>query len=164
MIKNATRYAVLKTAIVMTILVWGMELAAQAPTVKALATADGEKPGTRVEVQELKRVSGGTVMLRFTIINDGDQPLSFGYDFGDRGTKDIANVGGTHLLDPVGKKKYLVVRDSQGNCDCSKGLKMLPAKQRVNVWARFPAPPDNVDKIGVVVPRFSPMDDVSLGR
>ncbi|MEX0804868.1 MAG: hypothetical protein WD688_16360 [Candidatus Binatia bacterium] len=164
MTKIAIQSALLNSAFVLTIFLGGMALAAQAPAVKALATADGEKPGTRIEVQELKRVSGGTVMLRFAIINDGDQPLNFGYDFGDRGTKDIANVGGTHLLDPVGKKKYLVVRDSQGNCDCSKGLKTLAVKQRVNVWARFPAPPDAVDKIGIVIPHFSPMDDVSLGR
>jgi len=164
MSKNAIQSAVLHSAIVLIIFLGGMALAVQAPAAKVLATADGETPGTRIEVQDLKRVSGGTVMLRFAIINDGDQPLKFGYDFADRGTKDFANVGGTHLLDPVGKKKYLVVRDSQGNCDCSKGLKTLAVKQRINVWARFPAPPDNVDKIGVVVPHFSPMDDVSLGR
>lgn len=164
MSKVSIQSAALNGAIVLTILLGGMALAAQSPAAKALATADGEKPGTRIELQELKRVTGGTVMLRFAIINDGDQPLKFGYDFAQQGTKDFANVGGTYLLDPVGKKKYLVVRDSQGTCDCSKGLKELALKQRVNVWARFPAPPDNVDKIGVVVPHFSPMDDVPLGR
>jgi len=164
MSKIGIQSAVLNSAIVLTIFLGGMALAAQSPTAKALAAADGEKPGTRIELLELKRVTGGTVMLRFAIINDGNQPLKFGYDFAQQGTKDFANVGGTYLLDPVGKKKYLVVRDSQGNCDCSKGLKELAVKQRVNVWARFPAPPDNVDKIGVVVPHFSPMDDVPLGR
>lgn len=164
MISDATRSALLTSVIVLTFLAGGIALAAQAPAAKLLATADGERPGTRIEVQELKRVSGGTVMLRFSIINDGDQPLKFGYSFAQQGTKDFANIGSTHLLDPVGKKKYLVIRDSQGNCDCSKGLKDLPAKQRLNVWARFPAPPDNVDKIAIVVQHFSPMDDVPLGR
>ncbi|MEN3355857.1 MAG: hypothetical protein V7640_4015 [Betaproteobacteria bacterium] len=132
---------------------------------KAIATSDGEKPGSRVEVQELKRVSGGTVMLRFAMINDADQQLNFGYDFGDRNTRDhFANIGGVHLIDAVGKKKYLVVRDSQDQCDCSRNLKDLAPKSRVNLWARFPAPPDNVEKVTVVVPHFSPMDDVSLSR
>jgi hypothetical protein len=159
MSKKAIRSAVLSGALALTILLEGT---AQAQ--KALATAEGENPGTRIEVQELKRTSGGTVMLRFAIINDGDQPLKFGYDFADRGTKDFANVGGIYLLDPAGKKKYLVVRDSQGNCDCSKGLKDLAVKRRVNVWARFPAPPDKVEKIGVIVPHFPPLDDVPIGR
>ena len=128
----------------------------------ALASADGETPGARVEVQEPKRASGGTVMLRFTMINDGDKDLGLYSGFVQPGSNDHSNISGVHLLDPVGKKKYLVVRDSQGKCDCSQGLGNVAAKSRMNLWARFPAPPDNVENIGVVVPRFSPMDDVPL--
>jgi hypothetical protein len=133
-------------------------------TKPALASADGETPGARVELQELKRVSGGTVMLRFTMINDGDKTLNVGYDFGSGSTSDIGTVGGVHLIEPVGKKKYLVVRDSENKCDCSRGVKDVAAKSRANLWARFPAPPDNVEKIGVVIPHFSPMDDVPLSK
>ena len=134
------------------------------PAKPALATADGENPGARVEVQELKRVSGGTVMLRFVMINDGDKTLNVGYDFGAGSTSDYGTVAGVHLIEPVGKKKYLVVRDSESKCDCSRGVKDVAAKSRANLWARFPAPPDNVEKIGVVIPHFSPMDDVPLSR
>ncbi len=135
-----------------------------APAKATLATSDGETPGARVEVQELKRVSGGTVMLRFTMINDGDKTLNVGYDFGAGSTSDHGTVGGVHLIEPVGKKKYLVVRDSENKCDCSRGVKDVAAKSRANLWARFPAPPDNVEKIGVVIPHFSPLDDVPLSR
>jgi hypothetical protein len=134
------------------------------PAKQAIATADGEKPGVRVEVTELKRVSGGTVMLRFAMINEADKEVSFGYDFAQKGTNDFANIGGVHLVEPVGKKKYLVVRDSQGACDCSQGLSRVAANSRMNLWARFPAPPDNVEKIAVVIPHFSPMDDVPLSK
>jgi hypothetical protein len=99
------------------------------------------------------------------MINDADKRLSFGHNFVQPGISgDYANIAGVHLLDPVGKKKYLVIRDTQNNCDCSKGLKDLDAKSRVNLWARFPAPPDNVEKIAVVIPHFTPMDDVPLSR
>ena len=139
--------------------------APQAPQAKpALASADGETPGARVEVQELKRASGGTVMLRFTMINDGDKDLSLYSGFIQPGSNDHSNISGVHLLDPVGKKKYLVVRDSKNVCDCSQGLRDIAPKSRMNLWARFPAPPDNVEKIGVVVPHFSPMDDVPLSK
>jgi len=140
--------------------------AAPAPqaAAKPLATADGAKPGTRVEVQELKRVSGGTVMFKFTMINDADERLNVGYDFGAGSTTDIATVAGVHLIEPVGKKKYLVVRDTKNDCDCSRGVRDIAAKSRVNLWARFPAPPDSVEKITVVVPHFSPMDDVAISR
>src|SRR5271166_2626391 len=40
-----------------------------------IATTDGEATGTRIEIQELKRVTGGTVMLRFVAVNDSDQDI-----------------------------------------------------------------------------------------
>ena len=129
-----------------------------------LAIADGEKPGSRVEIQELKRVSGGTVMLKFALINDADKSLNVGYDFGAGSTGDISTVAGVHLIEAVGKKKYLVVRDTENKCDCSRGVRDVAAKSRANLWARFPAPPDNVDKITVIVPHFSPLDDVAISR
>jgi len=137
---------------------------APAPASKpALATSDGQQQGTRLEITELKRVSGGTVMLRFTLINDGDERLNAGYRFVQKDTGDYGNVSGAHLIDAVGKKKYFVVRDTQNACDCSKAPDVAP-KSRANLWARFPAPPDSVEKITVVVPDFSPADDVPISR
>jgi hypothetical protein len=114
--------------------------AAVAGALPAIATADGEKSGVRVEVTELKRSSGGTVNLKFAMINDSDAAVSFDYNFADKDHEvtDFGGIGGVHLVDPVGKKKYFV--------------------------AKFPAPPDDVQKISVMVPHFAPMDDVSLGR
>ena len=117
-----------------------------------------------MEIHELKRVSGGTMMIRFALINDADQTLNVGYDFGAGSTADIGTVGGVHLIEPVGKKKYLVVRDTESKCDCSRGVKDIAAKSRANLWARFPAPPDGVERITVVIPKFSPMDDVAISR
>jgi hypothetical protein len=99
-----------------------------------------------------------------TCFSDGDKTLNVGYDFGSGATSDFGTVGGVHLIEPVGKKKYLVVRDTESKCDCSRGVKDVAAKSRANLWARFPAPPDNVEKIGVVIPHFSPMDDVPLSK
>ena len=131
-----------------------------------LATADGESPGVRVEVTELKRVSGGTVNLKFVMINDSGKEVDFGYSFVDRShdVVDFNSIGGVHLIDAAGKKKYFVVRDSEKKCVCSQGLKDLQPKGRTNLWAKFPAPPDNVEKISVVIPHFMPMDDVPIGR
>jgi hypothetical protein len=98
------------------------------------------------------------------LINDADQSFTVGYGLGAGSTTDFATVAGVHLIEPVGKKKYLVVRDTENKCDCSRGVKDVAAKSRANLWARFPAPPENVEKIAVVVPTFSPMDDVAISR
>ncbi len=132
----------------------------------AIATADGEKPGVRAEVTELKRTSGGTLSLKLVMINDSTESLSFGYDFVDRAhdVTDFGGIGGVHLLDPVGKKKYFVARDTESKCVCSQGVADIKPGSRANLWAKFPAPPDDVEKISIVIPRFGPMDDVPISR
>jgi hypothetical protein len=132
----------------------------------AVATADGETPGIKAEIQELKRNSGGTVTLKLTLVNGSSKDLGFGYDFGDpdHHIKDHSSVGGISLIDAVNKKKYLVARDSEDTCLCSRGLNQVSAGERLNVWAKFPAPPDDVQKINVSIPHFSPADDVPISR
>lgn len=137
--------------------------AAAAPA--AIATADGERSGVTLAVQELKRTSGGTVSLKFSITNGSTETLDYGYNFGDKDrTPDYGSLGGIVLIDEANKKKYFVVRDSEGECVCSRGLKDQQAGETRNLWARFPAPPDDVQRISVVVPHFSPLDDVPLSR
>lgn len=135
-------------------------------TPSGIATADGETSGVKAVVQELKRTSGGTLSLKFTLLNGSDKKLGFGYEFADpdKQIADFATVGGVTLVDEANKKKYFVVRDSDGKCVCSRGLHDVKQGDSINVWARFPAPPDDVQKISVVIPHFSPMDDVPIGK
>ena len=129
-----------------------------------IATTDGEAPGTSLQVQELK-VSNGAVMLKFTVINDGSadfEPDSLADKDVDKA--DYHSVSGVYLIDSANKKKYLVVYDTNNSCICSRRSQNIPSKSSANLWAKFPAPPDGVTKIGVVVPHFVPMDDVPLSR
>jgi len=102
----------------------------------------------RVDVKELKRNTDGTVTLTFVMMNDAHQPSS-------------VIVPNTYLIDGVHKKKYPVVKDTQGQCVCATAGSIQP-KSHLTLWATFPAPPENVQKLTVVVPHFSPMPDVLL--
>ncbi|MGH9753435.1 MAG: hypothetical protein ACREA2_11685 [Blastocatellia bacterium] len=131
----------------------------------ALATADGEKPGVRIEVQEMKRTSGDTLSLKFALINDSDESFDFGYALIEPGkTDDYNSISGVNLIEGVGKKKYFVVRDTEGAPLCSRGLSSVASKSRVNLWAKFPAPPVDVSKITIAVPHFIPMEDVPISQ
>lgn len=129
-----------------------------------VASTDGESSGVRLDVTELKRSSGNTLTLKFTIVNASDDRFGFGYDMGDKDFNDFSNVGGVHLIDAANKKKYLVVRDSQKNCVCSSKLKDIQPGKSLNLWAKFPAPPETVQAISIVVPHFIPLDDVPIGQ
>jgi hypothetical protein len=137
-----------------------------APAAVVIATADGEKAGTRVDITELKRSSDNTLTLKFAMVNDATEPLVFNYNYGDPqySTIDFNTIAGVTLVDGTNKKKYFVVRDTENTCLCSRGLKDIPAKSRGNVWAKFPAPPDDVQKISIVIPHFGPIDDVAISR
>ena len=140
--------------------------ATSAPSAVAIATSDGEKSGTRVEITELKRSSDNTVTLKFVMVDDSDKPIGFGYDFGDRDNQiiDHSSIGGVNLVDSTGKKKYFVVRDTESHCVCSRDVKDIAPGSRANLWAKFPAPPEDVQKISVVIPHFAPLDDVPISH
>lgn len=126
-----------------------------------IATAEGEDPGVRVDVTQLKRDSGGTVTLKFTLVNDSDKDLGMTYYMTE---SDNSSVSGVHLVDAVGKKKYFVLRDAENVCICSKSIGTVEAKTSANYWAKFPAPPETVEKISVEIYHFGPLDDVPISR
>jgi len=133
-----------------------------------VATTDGEKSGVHIAVVDLKRSSGDTLTLRFNLINESADKLELtGWYFGDyKGyqNQDIGNLGAITLIDPVGKKKYFVVRDTDKNCVCSNDIKDVNSKSQTALWAKFPAPPADVRKISVLIPHFMPLDDVPISQ
>ena len=129
-----------------------------------LAVAHGEIPGQRVEVSQLKRGSGGVVDLRFAIVNDSDQTVSFDYNFADpsHDVADFGGIGGVYLLDPLARDKHAVIRDPENKCACSQSVKDLGSGERVELWAKFPATDTPAKLLSVVVPHFLPLDDVPI--
>ena len=103
--------------------------------------------------------------LRFTIVNDAGRTLGHGdVGIGYGGLMERAYyIDGVHLIDPIGKKKYFVAKDSAGVCVCST-FGFVEGGARANHWAKFPAPPDDVERLSVVIPTFAPLDDVPVSR
>jgi len=143
----------------------GLIVVIAAPAVAAELKAEGNEPGLSVLIQDLKRDEANSVTLRFQLVNDSDKSISFHGKFEDHEAKgrDGDEVGGIHLIDNANKKKYLVVRDTNGKCACAK-LGSLAKGAKANLWAKFAAPPENVEKITVVVPEFQHVDSVSIAR
>jgi hypothetical protein len=128
---------------------------------KILGSADGETPGTHIDVTQLKRVSGDMVSMQFVLTNDTKTTIPLGGLMdGPNGMKDNATIAGVYLDD--GSTKYTVVRDAQGMCVCSSSLTYLESKSKVSLWAKFSAPPTSTKKLTIDVPHFPPIDDVLL--
>jgi hypothetical protein len=117
---------------------------------------EGAKAGTKIIARSLQRDEGGTVTLRFQMVSEREKPegiyqLIGGY-LDDR----------VHLIDAANKKKYLVVKDSSGKCECTQIRGNVAKDEPVNLWAKFPAPPESVQKVTVVVDGFEPVESVPI--
>lgn len=133
-----------------------------APAAGVIASTDGETEGIRIDVTEFKRVSGDTVNLKFNVVNGSSEQLSMNSLLDDRSMNEYYTAGGIHLVDPVNKRKYFVVRDADKNCVCSRDISSIDAGKKSALWAKFPAPPADVQRISIVFPKFIPLDDVPL--
>ena len=137
----------------------------QAPSNSALATAQySQDPDLRCDLLEVKRVSGGALLVRWRVINTGGGGSSgltataakpIRYDF---------NWEELFFIDPAENKRYQFLTDSGGNriLDVWYG-DLAPGQQRVN-WAKFPAPPPNSTKISLSLPKFPPFEDVPVSQ
>ena len=120
-----------------------------------IATADGEQSGVRIDITEMKRTSGDTVTMKFTLVNESGEKLS-PYNIFESSSSDVRNV---YLIDAAGRKKYLTIMDASNKCVCSGDLSHdLDSGKSIPLWARFPAPPAGVTEVSAMFPHFIPAD------
>ena len=125
-------------------------------------TADGDQDGVQVVIKSLKRNEGDTVTLRFQVTNKSDSEFGRTCQVKDpNGNDDCGVLSGVYLIDQPNKKKYLVVRDSDGKCICAN-LENIGKGKSQNLWVTFAAPPAETQKVTVVVPTFEPIDGVPI--
>ena len=136
-----------------------------APMSKPAAIASGtfsEDPDLRCDLLEVKRVSGGALLVRWRVVNTaGTQgqglaattPKGIHYDFS---WKEI------YYIDPAENKKYGYLTDADGGMILQVFYGTLPAGQQRENWAKFPAPPPSTTKISINIPRFPPFEDVTI--
>ena len=74
-----------------------------------------------------------------------------------------------YLLDETHQKKYLVLEDDAGRPVAAEhayddaGV-VVRADAPLAAWAKFPAPPDDVERIAVHLPGVHPFEDVAVGQ
>ena len=126
-----------------------------------IETADAEWSGIQTDLLEVKRMSDNTVRVRWRWRNTTDTKVHlFSSGEGERALKQNA-----YVIDPKNKKKHLVVTDSQGKViGTDIPFTDLGPKKALAVWAKFPAPPADVDKITVVVPKTPPFEDIAIAK
>jgi hypothetical protein len=128
--------------------------AAPADPSQVLATIKGPD-GIVLTINSAKRESGGFVTVTGTVKNTGSQPFSQAGSWrGDEEElqKNGGSLAGATLVDTLGKKRYYVLRDTEGRCLCSTGLDIIQPGATMPVFAQFPAPPATTTQVDFDLP------------
>ena len=118
-----------------------------------------------VEVVDVRRADGNTLVVRLNLRNDGSGPLNVGYDFA-AGTNpgDARKISGLYLVDPNGRARLGVLRDAAGAALCTTVDPDLTPGERRLLTARFVAPAVTSNAVEVHFPRTAePIVGVPIG-
>ncbi|MFF9351410.1 hypothetical protein [Streptomyces sp. NPDC014734] len=122
-----------------------------------LAQVNG-RDGLTLVINEVKRDAGGFVTVSGVIKNESDSISSGSQWSGSESTivaKNPNSVAGATLVDKVGKKRYYILRDTEGRCLCTTGLTAISAGGSVSVFMQFPAPPTTSTEVDFTLPTFA---------
>ncbi|MFI1763544.1 hypothetical protein ACH41H_16065 [Streptomyces sp. NPDC020800] len=114
--------------------------------------------GLLLQITSAQRDSGGFVTVNAMLKNDGAKSIVIPSALSGNETEIIRNgrsLGGATLVDPQGKKRYYVLRDTEGRPLTTTGFSTLKAGENLAVFMQFPAPPANVSEVEFQLPTFS---------
>ncbi|WP_408994051.1 hypothetical protein [Streptomyces sp. 1268] len=126
------------------------------PDVK-LAEIRGQN-GVVMVINQVQRDSGGFVTVQAEVTNGGDKPANPAQWAGSESVivrQNLSSVGGATLVDKLGKKRYYVLRDTDGRCLCTTKIAPLQPGDSTAVFMQFPAPPSTTTEVDFSVPTFA---------
>ncbi len=119
-----------------------------------------QNPDLRCDVLEVRRVSGGALLIRWRLSRPPAPPGLAAT--ADKGIYHGWGWDGVYYTDPTENKKYMGLKDSS-NVYLAQGdnKNYAPGDQQV-IWMKFQAPPPNSSKITFVFPGFPPFEDLPV--
>ena len=127
---------------------------------KVLAELRGPD-GLVLQITSAKRDSGGFVTVNGSLKNDGDKSVNLPAQLSGNETEVIRNgrsLGGATLVDSKGKKRYYVLRDTDGRPLTTTGITTIKSGVAVPVFMQFPAPPNDTTEVSFQLPMFAAAD------
>ncbi|MFJ3666098.1 hypothetical protein ACIPSE_06560 [Streptomyces sp. NPDC090106] len=114
--------------------------------------------GLSLQVTTADRDSGGFLTVNGTLKNDSDKSVTVPIALQGDETEVIAHgrsLGGATLVDSQEKKRYYVLRDTDGRPLTTTGFSILKSGESVAVFMQFPAPSAATTEVTLQLPTFS---------
>ncbi|KQX13712.1 hypothetical protein ASC82_07160 [Streptomyces sp. Root431] len=130
---------------------------AEVPT-ETLAVLKGQK-GLELSINSAQRDAGGFLTIKGQLKNTSDSAVALPSQMrGDENevVKHGNSLGGATLIDSAGKKRYYVLRDTDGRPLTTTALDIFSAGETAEVFMQFPAPPASTPEVSFQLPTFEP--------
>ncbi|MFG2987250.1 hypothetical protein ACGFYQ_39450 [Streptomyces sp. NPDC048258] len=128
--------------------------ASSAPS-QTLAVVNGED-GMVMTVNSATRDAGGFLTISGQLKNGGatDYVKTSAWR-GNELTQSGTSIAGVTVIDKAGKKRYYVLRDTDGRCLCTTGIALIEHGATIPFFAQFPAPPTSTTEVDFTLPTFA---------
>ncbi|WP_340376473.1 hypothetical protein U5640_16040 [Streptomyces sp. SS7] len=113
--------------------------------------------GLLLQITSAVRDSGGFVTVNGQMKNDGSEVAVIPLELSGNETEIMNNgrsLGGATLVDSKSKKRYYVLRDTEGRPLTTTGFSTLKAGETIDVFLQFPAPPASSTEVTFQLPLF----------
>ncbi|WP_328342930.1 hypothetical protein [Streptomyces violaceus] len=124
---------------------------------KPLAESKGPN-GLLLQITSAVRDSGGFVTVNGDLKNDGSEVAVIPAALSGNETEIMNNgrsLGGATLVDSKGKKRYYVLRDTDGRPLTTTGFTSIKSGETMDVFLQFPAPPSSSTELTFQLPLFA---------
>ncbi|GGY63109.1 hypothetical protein GCM10010363_50660 [Streptomyces omiyaensis] len=123
-----------------------------------LTVAKGRK-GVELAIESAERDAGGFLTIKGRLSNPTGSSVVLPGEMRGNETEVVKHglsLGGATLVDGVGKKRYYVLRDTDGRPLTTTGLDSLGPGKSTAVFMQFPAPPAATTEVSFQLPTFEP--------
>ncbi|MFC8091477.1 hypothetical protein [Streptomyces sp. NPDC057301] len=135
----------------------GSNPSAQEGTDDLLAELKGED-GLILRITSAQRDSGGFVTVSGEMKNDGDEAARVSARTSGDETEIVrhgTSLGGATLVDSASKKRYYVLRDTDGRPLTTTSMPRIKPGGSIPVFMQFPAPPTSTGEVSFQLPTFA---------
>ncbi|MCP9986655.1 hypothetical protein LUX01_08060 [Streptomyces sudanensis] len=127
-------------------------------TSKTLATLSGAG-GLELVIHSAARDQGGFLTVTGTLKNPTSETLDAPLEWNGEELqvkKTGPSFAGATLIDKTDKKRYYVLRDTEGYPLTTTGVTTMKAGESIVIFAQFPAPPATTTQVEFQLPKMSP--------
>ncbi|MFJ9892118.1 hypothetical protein ACIQPR_02190 [Streptomyces sp. NPDC091280] len=114
--------------------------------------------GLSLQITSAVRDSGGFLTVNGVMKNDADKSVVIPVALRGDETEILrhgTSLGGATLVDSTAKKRYYVLRDTDGRPLTTTDFGTLDAGQTLPVFMQFPAPPSTTTQVTLQLPTFA---------